>query len=322
MGQWNDGGADAARIQSTNYASTGEYSVRIRDNSGIASSIFINGLYISRSGTTTMTYSYTPVSMESGEDFMLEIDSGSGYTIIKKYVSGVDFQNNQRQRVSIQLSDYISTEVVDVRLRCDASSNYDMIYLDDILIEYCGDDEAGCQQEGQVCDDGDICTEGETYDIDCNCNNGLYIDADNDGYCIGSDQDDSDPCIPDNSGCGDVPCQIYNRESFETSLGIWNDGGVDALRGRYAESNTGSNSIRLRDNSEIASSIYTEALDFSQATIVSISFSALPISMESGEDFMLEVSSDGGSTFVEYKSWASGAEFTNNTRLDVSEIYL
>ena len=50
---------------------------------------------------------------------------------------------------------------------------------------------------GQACDDGDPCTIGETYDINCNCNGGLpATDNDNDGYCAAIDCNDNDPSIP------------------------------------------------------------------------------------------------------------------------------
>ncbi len=36
---------------------------------------------------------------------------------------------------------------------------------------------------GQPCEDGDICTQGETYDNNLNCTGGIYSDTDNDGVC-------------------------------------------------------------------------------------------------------------------------------------------
>ncbi len=49
---------------------------------------------------------------------------------------------------------------------------------------------------GTACDDGDSCTQGETYNSSCQCTNGTYIDADADGVCIGNDPDDNDACTP------------------------------------------------------------------------------------------------------------------------------
>jgi hypothetical protein len=60
---------------------------------------------------------------------------------------------------------------------------------------------------GSVCDDGNPCTEGETFDQNCNCTGGIFIDSDNDGDCdaldicptlsntlIGTSCDDGNSC--------------------------------------------------------------------------------------------------------------------------------
>ena len=36
---------------------------------------------------------------------------------------------------------------------------------------------------GQPCEDGNVCTQGETFDANLNCNGGIYVDTDNDGIC-------------------------------------------------------------------------------------------------------------------------------------------
>lgn len=74
------------------------------------------------------------------------------------------------------------------------------------------DDEDTCPNQnddliGMPCDDGNVCTTGETYDMNCNCTGGTLVDSDNDGVCdvndncpgedddiIGTNCDDSDPC--------------------------------------------------------------------------------------------------------------------------------
>jgi len=40
---------------------------------------------------------------------------------------------------------------------------------------------------GTVCDDGDACTTGETYNSNCECSGGVFTDSDNDGTCDGYD---------------------------------------------------------------------------------------------------------------------------------------
>jgi len=168
---------------------------------------------------------------------------------------------------------------------------------------------------GQSCSDGNDCTIGETYDATCNCSGGQYTDADGDGYCIGQDPDDSDACVPDASNC--VGCQAYNFNDFENNWGIWNDGGQDAARSSNnysAFANSGTGAVRIRDNSGSGSSIFTDNLDFSAFASIEVSFTYVPNSMENGEDFMLEVSTNGGSSFTTVQSWASGSDFSNDVR--------
>ncbi len=52
----------------------------------------------------------------------------------------------------------------------------------DGIPDFCDD----CNDEGQPCDDGDDCTEGDVYDADCNCA-GVYADSDGDGVCNAED---------------------------------------------------------------------------------------------------------------------------------------
>ncbi len=172
-----------------------------------------------------------------------------------------------------------------------------------------GDNPPNCTPDA-TCDDGDACTTGDVYDANCNCA-GTYTDADGDGVCVGDDPNDNDPCVP--NACGG--CTTYNSESFETDWGIWNDGGSDvASDAVYA--NTGAYAVRLRDNSGQASSIYTDVLDLSAYSSLDISFSFFASSMETGEDFLLEISTDGGATYSTVQSWVSGTDFTNGTRYD------
>ncbi len=170
----------------------------------------------------------------------------------------------------------------------------------------------GCQQQGQICNDGDNCTIGETYDANCNCIGGTYTDNDNDGLCIGNDPNDNDPCNP--NACND--CGVFDEENFESGWGIWNDGGSDARRNvndaPYA--NSGSRCIRLRDNSGSVSSMYTDALDMSAITSVDVSFSYIANSMENNEDFFLEFSTDNGTSYAVVGRWIRGRDFDNGTR--------
>ena len=72
--------------------------------------------------------------------------------------------------------------------------------------------------------------------------------------------------------------QWQNTENFEQSLGIWNDGGSDAFRLKQTNLVNGEYCVRLRDNSNAASSIFTDNLNLSGYNVVFVSFHYVPLS--------------------------------------------
>ena len=149
---------------------------------------------------------------------------------------------------------------------------------------------------GQACEDGDICTTGETYDSLCDCSGGVFQDADNDGVCNALD----DACTTTNFG------------DFESGSGIWQSNGGDAALVSSANSPSGNSSFRIRDNSGLASSMSSGALDLSidDSAVIKFSFQTKLLSI--GEDFFLEISADGGASFQLLKTWVRGTDFNNN----------
>lgn len=165
---------------------------------------------------------------------------------------------------------------------------------------------------GTSCDDLDNCTTGDVYDNNCQCA-GSYTDQDGDGFCIGDDPDDNDGCNPDPNSGACSTCNTVNSESFESGFGTWNDGGNDCAR-VTTNANTGSYSVRLRDNSGAASSVFSDILNLNGVTALQVSFSFLASGMENGKDFFLEVSTNGGSSYANAQTWVSGTDFQNNVR--------
>ena len=118
-------------------------------------------------------------------------------------------------------------------------------------------------------------------------------------------------CAPCNTGCTDTDINFNN---FESGWGIWNDGGSDSRRiSDSRRSNSGTYSIRLRDNTN-SSVMTTDNLDLAGYEEVTVDFSYLGFSMENGEDFWLQVSTNGGSSYQTLTTYASGSDFTNNVR--------
>ena len=134
-GTWNDGGSDAAWVGST--LLNGSRNVQLRDNSGISSSIYSNNINLTSYNSVTIEFLFYADSMESGENFFVEYDDGSGvYAVIGDYVRGTDFNNNTTYSESITITSgsYTFSTNSRFRIRCDASGNGDYVYVDDINI--------------------------------------------------------------------------------------------------------------------------------------------------------------------------------------------
>ncbi len=122
--------------------------------------------------------------------------------------------------------------------------------------------------------------------------------------------------------CGGCTYVSIDNNNFEGGWGIWNDGGSDvALVSNSSYANSGSYSIQLRDNSGAASAATTNNLNLSNYSEVTIAFSYYPTSMENGEDFWLQISTNGGGSFTTIGDWNANAEFVNNQRYNESVVY-
>lgn len=111
----------------------------------------------------------------------------------------------------------------------------------------------------------------------------------------------------------------HNSEGFEQSWGIWTDGGTDCARINNATyANTGTYSIRLRDNTS-TSIMTTTSQNCSNYTEMKVSFSYVAVSFDnSNEDFWLQVSTNGGSSYTTVADFNHGAQFTNGVRQNVT----
>ena len=167
---------------------------------------------------------------------------------------------------------------------------------------------------GSSCTDGIL--NGQETGVDCGgptcpacptCSDGIQNGSETGIDCGGP------VCAPCNTGgCTD---QDINFNNFDSSWGIWNDGGSDCRRSAndatYAYSSP--RPVRLRDNTS-SSTMTTDNLNLANFEEVTIEFTYLGVSMESGEDFWLQASVDGGASYQTLVAWASGSDFTNNVR--------
>lgn len=104
--------------------------------------------------------------------------------------------------------------------------------------------------------------------------------------------------------------QLPLFDSFEGNFGNWNDGGNDASREATLLLN-GYRALRIRDNSGGNSSIFSDQINLTPYTSVTIQFIYYPISMETGENFFVEYDDGGGYTVI--GNYRSGIEFNNGS---------
>ncbi|XLS30946.1 endonuclease [Flavobacteriaceae bacterium M23B6Z8] len=135
LDSWTDGGSDCARYAGAR-SFEGSYSIRIRDNSGTASSMTSKAFNLSSYDTVEVSFYFYAYSMENGEDFWLQFNNGSGYTTVETYASGTDFNNSTFYSATVTLdkATYNFGSSDRFRFRCDASSNADHIYIDQVKI--------------------------------------------------------------------------------------------------------------------------------------------------------------------------------------------
>jgi hypothetical protein len=137
-GLWNDGGSDCRRSSNdASYAYSGNYCVRLRDNSS-SSTTTTDNLNLSNFEEITVDFIFYARSMENGEDFWLQISNngGSSYSTVASYTSGSSFNNNTFYGDAVTIQGPFASNTR-IRFRCDASTNSDYIYLDDVVITGC-----------------------------------------------------------------------------------------------------------------------------------------------------------------------------------------
>jgi len=118
------------------------------------------------------------------------------------------------------------------------------------------------------------------------------------------------------------PCGDLFYDSFEFNLEQWEQVGHDCSRSSEFSS-SGMYGIELRDNSKTGSSLRTIPLDLSAHQHVSFNFQFRSMGFDESENFMLEVSVDGGKSFSLQENWVHGLDFKNgNTHTESVNIDL
>ncbi len=145
-GIWNDGGSDAFRDATAAYATTGSYSMRLRDNTSTSVGT-TDDLDLTSYDEIRVDFGYYCRSMDnSNEDFWLQIstDGGGNYTTVEEWNRDDEFVNDQFYTDSVVILGPFTT-TTRVRFRADASGNSDWVYIDDIVINGCSSSGGGAK---------------------------------------------------------------------------------------------------------------------------------------------------------------------------------
>ncbi len=132
---WIDGGGDCFRYSGT-YSYQGNYSIRIRDNTGTRSAMTYQNIDLTSYDAVEISFTFFPNSMENGEDFWVRYYNGSGWSTVAAYASGTSFSNGSFYTATVTLnsSDVNFATNSGFRIQCDASGNNDQIYVDLVTI--------------------------------------------------------------------------------------------------------------------------------------------------------------------------------------------
>ncbi len=132
---WSDGGSDCYRYSGSR-SYEGSYSIRLRDNSGTASSMTSGSFDVSGYSQIDIEFYFYAYSMENGEDFWVRYYDGSSWNTVAAYARGTNFNNNTfyTATVTINSSQYNFPSNAQFRFQCDASANADHIYIDQVTI--------------------------------------------------------------------------------------------------------------------------------------------------------------------------------------------
>jgi PKD repeat protein len=135
-GSYTDGGRDCSRYTRGTYAHEGNSAIDIQDNSGVSSSFYhTSGYDVSGYSELEVEFWFIAVSMDnSSEDFWLQYYDGSTWQTVETWARSTDFDNNvfYNEVVTISSSQYNFSTNARLRFMCDASGDWDDVYIDEI----------------------------------------------------------------------------------------------------------------------------------------------------------------------------------------------
>jgi hypothetical protein len=134
-GNWNDGGNDCVRNNNTLLG--GNWNIRLRDNSGVASSMTSDPINFTSYGQINIRLNFYITGYENGENFFIQYSSGGGYADnLAVYTVGTNVNNNRYYTTTLTMTpaDYTFGVNSRIRIRSNGSDNSDRVYIDNISI--------------------------------------------------------------------------------------------------------------------------------------------------------------------------------------------
>jgi len=278
-GIWVDGGDDAALVNNSVVANSGNYSFLLKDNTP-TSQITTTNMDLTAAEEIQLSFNFRAYDFIVDDyDLWLQIstDGGATFTTVQEWFYGTDFLNNRK--FDNVIIDGPFTANTQLRFRLDADGNLNKLYIDDIVIDACTPSSSTC---------GDGIQNGAELGIDCG-------------------GPDCAPCMG---------CAMLTSDDGETGWGIWNDGGLDAGRvNNAAFANSGTYSFLIKDDTE-SSHLTSDLLDMSASADATITFNYVAKGFNNSltQDFWLQVSTDGGATYTTVREFKYIADFENDVR--------
>jgi hypothetical protein len=224
-GNYTDGGYDCFEYTGGTYAHDGSNAVEISDNSGDSSSFYYTqsiDVHNPDHKCIKIDFWFYAVGMGTDHDFFVEYYDGNTWQQVATYIQGIDFVNDQfyNEIVWINETDYTFPIDMKIKFRCDAATNNEHVYIDEIYVNATTQSAGGDGKTWTLWSDSSNPDENSpwSWDFDFPIGTGYY-----EFYSIGNKSGSPDESAP---GIADAMC-YYNATLDETIVitpSSWNQG--------------------------------------------------------------------------------------------------
>ncbi len=171
-GDWNDGGDDCYSYSGSTFAHSGNSAIHLRDNSwrdwDWDSATYSDSIYADTADYTQMSIDFWWItdSFENWEDFYVGYYDGYNVYWLDNFVVGPGHYSNgvfYHSVCYINESDYSFTDYARFVIRCDASGDWDHLYIDDIYVNT--STESRLEYDFDLRDSNDLNPKSGSYSI-------------------------------------------------------------------------------------------------------------------------------------------------------------